>query len=123
MKKLNSWFEIDEQQYIWYILQGYEIYINEYRVAWRLNGLWHREDGPAYIGADGTQDWYLNGQRHREDGPAYIKADGRQEWWLNGQRHREDGPAVIWPDGRQEWVLNGQEHTERDFNEKIKLVV
>ena len=87
--KLGEWFEIDEQQYLLYILRGYEIDVTEISVSWRLNGLWHREDGPAYIGADGTQDWYLNGQRHREDGPAYIKADGTKQWYLNGKQMTE----------------------------------
>jgi len=51
----------------WYILKGYEI--QEYSSVrfWYLNGLWHREDGPAYEHADGTRAWYLNGQLHRED--------------------------------------------------------
>ena len=110
MKKLNSWFEIDEQQYLLYILQGYEFDINEERVIWRLNGLWHREDGPAVTYSDGTQEWWLNDQIHREDGPAVVSSDGRQEWFLNNQRHREDGPAIIWADGRQVWYLNGKQY-------------
>jgi len=72
MKKLNSWFEIDEKQYMWYILQGYHIFVGESFVCWMLNGKRHRIDGPAYI-------W--------EDGPAYtIWADGTQEWWVDGER-------------------------------------
>ena len=47
------------------------------------NGEYHREDGPAFIGANGYQEWYINGKRHREDGPAVIDADGTQYWWIN----------------------------------------
>jgi len=45
----------------WYILKGYEI--QEYTDAryWYLNGLWHREDGPAIEYANGTREWWLNG--------------------------------------------------------------
>ena len=52
---------------------------------WTLNGKFHREDGPAYIGATGTKVWCLNGKRHREDGPAIERADGTKGWWLNGE--------------------------------------
>ena len=123
MKKLNSWFEIGSMEYMTYILFGYEIEADEVLVTWFLNGQVHREDGPAVIWADGGQEWWLNGQRHREDGPAVIWADGGQEWWLNDQIHREDGPAYIGADGTQSWWLNSQEYTERDFNEKTKLLV
>jgi hypothetical protein len=46
-------------------------------------GQFHRLDGPAYIGADGSQYWCINGEFHRLDGPAYIGADGSQEWWIH----------------------------------------
>jgi len=31
----------------------------------------------------GNKRWYLNGLLHREDGPAVEYADGNKEWWLN----------------------------------------
>ena len=33
--------------------------------AWIKNGLWHREDGPAYIdiGYNGGEEWWLGGER------------------------------------------------------------
>jgi hypothetical protein len=77
--------------------------------VWWQNGLRHREDGPAVIWPDGTQEWWLNGQLHREDGPAFIGADGAKAWWQNDKRHREDGPAYIRPDGTQEWWQNGKQ--------------
>jgi len=78
---------------------------------WLLNGVRHREDGPAVIHPDGTQAWFLNGRRHREDGPAVIHPDGSQAWYLNGLFHREDGPAVSHPNGTQAWYLNGENLT------------
>lgn len=68
----------------------------------------HREDGPAIIFNNGTQEWYKNGLRHREDGPAIVRYNGDMEWWLNGKVHREDGPAVIFNDDYIEWWLNGK---------------
>ena len=51
---------------------------------WRLNGILHRTDGPAFEGADGTKSWWLNDKRHRSDGPAIERADGSEEWFLSG---------------------------------------
>lgn len=39
---------------------GYEIFADEDWVRWRLNGQYHRTDGPAVIWPSGTQGWYLN---------------------------------------------------------------
>ena len=53
---------------------------------WYLNGKLHREDGPAFEGANGDKHWYLNGKRHREDGPAFEGANGDKQWYLNGKQ-------------------------------------
>ena len=63
---------------------------------------------------DGTKHWYLNGLPHREDGPAVEWADGDKVWYLNGELHREDGPAIEYTDGTKEWFLNSQEMTEEE---------
>lgn len=65
--KLNSWFEMDDKKYCWYILQGYEIVVDEKWVEWYLNSLLHKTDGPAVIRGDGTQYWFLNGTRLTEE--------------------------------------------------------
>ena len=36
------------------------------------------------IDAKGTKEWRLNGEFHREDGPAVERADGNKLWYLNG---------------------------------------
>lgn len=105
------------------------------RVTYERHGLFHRLDGPALIGADGSkywymhgkkhriggpavesvredkggrvdQEWYIHGKRHRNDGPARVLED-RQEWWFNNKRHRLDGPAVQYSDGLCEWYIHG----------------
>ena len=30
---------------------------------------------------NGDKKWYLNGLLHREDGPAIEKANGEKSWW------------------------------------------
>jgi hypothetical protein len=57
----------------------------------------------------GTERWYLDGLRHREDGPATEFANGDKFWYLNHQLHRTDGPAIEFADGSKYWFLNGQE--------------
>lgn len=108
-----------------------------------VDGLLHREDGPAVIIEPLIKKWYINGMKHREDGPAYecgsykewwlkdrlhnidnpavIGAFSR-EWWLFGNRHRLDGPAVerdteVYknPNYEKEWWLFGKEYTEKEM--------
>jgi len=65
-----------------------------------INGVIHRENGPAFIFYyDSThiycEEYYLNGERHREDGPAYISyyENGdvyREEYYINGERLTEE---------------------------------
>ena len=51
---------------------------------WCLNGLLHREDGPAIEFADGYKAWYINGKFHRIDGPAILSTEGYKAWYLEG---------------------------------------
>lgn len=48
-----------------------------------LNGITHREDGPAIEWADGSKIWFKNGLRHRDDGPA-IEGGWFSVWYKNG---------------------------------------
>ena|ERR1700691_822336 len=89
-------------------------------IYYYLNGLHHREDGPAAIWHNGVLEYYLNGLRHREDGPAIIFSHGRLDYYLNGLRHREDGPAIIRRDGTLEYYLNGINITTEKVNSWIK---
>ena len=64
---------------------------------WTLNGLLHREDGPAVIGTH--ESWYINGLRHRENGPAIEYHNGDKEWYYNGNlidcRSQEEFERII----------------------------
>ena len=40
----------------------YQVKVYYDRTEWRLNGNFHREDGPAIEYANGHKSWYLNGQ-------------------------------------------------------------
>ena len=78
-----------------------------HRHWYNSNGDYHREDGPAYISVNGTQEWHINGDLHRIDSPAIIDADGHKEWWVDGVLHRKNGPAIIYSTGRKAWYVNG----------------
>ena len=70
---------------------------------------------------NGTQSWKINGRFHREDGPAIIYSDGTKVWMINGQLHREDGPAIIRSNGERVWYLYGVKVTpEEVFNRMTK---
>lgn len=55
----------------------------------------------------GTKIWRLNGILHREDGPAIEYVSGTKIWYKQGYKHREDGPAIEYPSGLVYWRLNG----------------
>ncbi len=108
-------------------------------VYWHKDGVLHREDGPAVIHPDGSEEWFVDGMRHRTDGPAYTSGDqkqtmwfyrghlhcpdgpaltlvnGTRKWYVYGKRHRTDGPAIEWFNGDCEYYLNDVLMTEREF--------
>ena len=70
---------------------------------------------------NGTTTWRLNGLRHREDGPAVEYANGEKHWYLNGRRHREDGPAVEWANGYKLWWVNGIQLSDQEFRSRTTI--
>jgi len=42
------------------------------------------------IDENGTKIWKLNGKFHREDGPAFEHTNGSRGWWLNDKRYSFD---------------------------------
>ena len=83
---------------------------------WRnVDGVVHREDGPAIILSSGSTLYYRDGKLHRLDGPAVELANGSKSWYLNGKLHREDGPAIEWANGSKEWYLNDKWYTEEEY--------
>ncbi len=76
-----------------------------------VNGIHHRDDGPAYISATSVK-YYQHGKLHRVDGPAELYNGTEtcsEDWYLNGLRHRVGGPAIICPD-LVAWFQNGKRH-------------
>jgi hypothetical protein len=59
------------------------------RLEYAKEGKSHRENGPAIIDWDGSEQWYLNNKMHRIGGPAYTNYNGNRdlyeyEYWENG---------------------------------------
>lgn len=52
-------------------------------------------------------EYRLAGVLHREDGPAWFNSYNEKEYWMNGLRHRLDGPAVEYVMGFRQWWING----------------
>ena len=68
---------------------------------------------PVVLEYNNCKSWFLDGMLHREDGPAVVMFDsGVNEWWVEGQLHRVDGPAVERFDGDNEWWFDGVELDE-----------
>lgn len=78
-----------------------------YTARWWLQGVTHRDDGPAVIYKDGTKAWYQYGKLHRIDGPAIEHPDGGTEWYQDNTFHRTDGPAVEYPNNITYWFIHG----------------
>lgn len=88
---------------------------------WSILGLAHREDGPALIRKDGSEEWYRKGKLHREDGPAMkviVKKPARKDdkfdlyWYQGGMLHNDNGPAIIKDNGEKGWYKSGKLHRE-----------
>lgn len=71
---------------------GFQIYKDD---------LFHCEDGPALEysekisgGNETIREWWLDGMKHREDGPAFIHKKGNRflvkEWWIHGREHTKE---------------------------------
>lgn len=52
--------------------------------------------------------WVVNGMKHRERGPAETRRNGYKAWFKYGKLHRDKGPAVMHPNGDQEYWLDGK---------------
>ena len=85
---------------------------------WRLNGKFHREDGPAIEWADGDKEWWLNGKYHREDGPAFEGVSGFKAWWLNDEKYED---AFEWAEALLKSKGNN-EPSEDEINNKVQQV-
>lgn len=69
-------------------MDNFEIRTFDNRVEYYIDGLLHRDCGPAIEFNDGTKEWYKWGKLHREDGPAYEGVNGYKAYWLNGVKYK-----------------------------------
>jgi antitoxin component YwqK of YwqJK toxin-antitoxin module len=82
------------------IIRSYYPNGNIYTEEYFINGIYHRGDGPAYIGYYTTgsikyEEYLFNGRCHREDGPAWTQyyANGSinfEKYYLNGEEITDD---------------------------------
>jgi hypothetical protein len=70
------------------------------------------------VDSDGSKNWYLNGVLHREDGPALDWNNGYKSWYFHGKRHRIGGPAEI-SDGSRYYHINDVEYSFEDYLNKL----
>lgn len=95
-------------------------------VKYFVNGLCHREYGPAMVqifGKQKIQFWYLNGEIHREHGPALIEEynnDILKMWYSHGKLHNKKGPALV-NGTRIKWYIDNIEYTFIDWLEVSTL--
>lgn len=87
--------------------------IKKDKFKYLLNGVLHREGGPAVEENCGNKIWYLNGKKHRLDGPAIEMKNGNTYWYINDKLHREDGPAIE-SNGNKRWFLNDVDYGTED---------
>ncbi len=69
----------------------------------------------------GNQFWRLNGLSHRDKGPAITITGWYQEWYQFDELHRTDGPAVVYDNldfTNHKWYINGLWcRTNKEFQE------
>jgi hypothetical protein len=63
---------------------GFVIYNDENNKIYFKDGLYHCEEGPAFITRE-YEKWYINNRLHRLGGAAVIRANGSQEYWVDGK--------------------------------------
>jgi hypothetical protein len=86
-----------------------ELTINEDGIKfWRLNGLFHRDDGPAVEYPDGSKEWCVNGKLHRTDGPALEYFDGGEFWFIKGYGYdtKEEWFQALTPEQQYNYLWN-----------------
>ena len=65
---------------------------NQYKIlAEKYNQVLEADQEPTLrVGPDGTKSWRLNGKFHRLDGPAIECTDGTKAWFINGKEYSEN---------------------------------
>jgi hypothetical protein len=77
------------------------------------------EDYTGIVVYHSNRYYYLNGITHRDDGPAVELSNGDRYWYLNGKRHRVNGPAVECSNGDKYWYLNNVYYPQEEWFERL----
>lgn len=111
--------EIKKDGKTYYADGKYIVKTNSGGTHYYVDGILHRDNGPAVVGRKGGfKQWYSNGKLHRDGGPALSMTKGCNWWYQHGMRHREDGPAYMnTADNSRTYWLYDKEYTEKEFNE------
>ena len=84
----------------------------------------HNSHGPAINHNNRTKMWFVDGVRHREDGPALITGIG-EIWYYHGLIHRLTGPAQTHHEyNTKSYHIHGREYTKEEYNKivfRVKL--
>ncbi len=91
----------------------------------RVDGILHKDDGPAIVWADGTFDWRQNGKPFRADGKPTTESPKYRKWYHHedGAIGRVGGPAFETVTGYREYWLNGQYFdTKSEYDAKCQLL-
>lgn len=94
-------------------IRYYKIIYHNNAVAYKFNKLFHREDGPAIIQENGTEEWLYMGKMHRLDGPArtIVSDTVHYEWWVDGYQVDETFPRwakdneIVYPFSKEHETL------------------
>lgn len=69
--------------------------ITHEHVAYYRNGKLHRTNAPAIEYKNGLKMWMRSGYLNREDGPAVIRPDGTEEYYINDRQVSKEEHAQI----------------------------
>jgi hypothetical protein len=79
------------------------------------HGRRHCSHGPAINHNNNVKMWFVDGLRHREDGPALITSIG-EIWYTNGLLHRLSGPAYTQRETNQvQYYIYGRQLSKEAF--------
>jgi len=85
-------------------------------LIYTYNQMFHRMNGPAVIGDDGTKSWHQYDLLHRDGDLPAIEHNNYKQWWYDGNLHRINGPAIVYNNSEyKEWWYNGKRYTEEMY--------
>lgn len=90
---------------------------NDGSKRWTVNGMYHRQDGPAIEQTDGKKMWLQLGMMHRLDGAAVEESDGKKEWWVSGNEYKN---IEQWAKAALKYESkHNEEPSQQDVDDKI----